>query len=552
MPLLTKSRRRNLLGALIVVTMTIPMLAPEASHRGFITDSKPMMVGDTANTSQGWNVSPLLTVGEISPSGQPVNADQLGYEIPGVLDGIGAFKLNKHTVRVLINHELGVGNGFSFQLANGLSLNGSRISYVDIDRNTRKVLGGGLAFDTIHGRDGTIVDELSDLDYGGLNRFCSGSYWPANLFGRARGFADPIYLTNEEQSSASGGPGGSYWALDPATNALYGLPDLGRGSWENAGLLDTGRKDTIALLLADDHGASSDPVAFAANPAPPLYLYVGKKVEGGTFPERNGLVGGQLYVWKTTSGATNPSGGFNGSGDVENGYWEPLTINKGAGDGYTADGYATDATLRKGAVALGAFQFSRPEDLATNPKDGTQAVMASTGRAGILGNSDVWGSTYLIDVDFDFDEGVFDPAGSETELTVLYDGDDPDKMQAGLRSPDNLDWADDRRIYIQEDDSAGFATYEASMWRLNPRSPGSAARILEIDRSAVPTGQTDGNPGDVGNWESSGVLDVTSLFRTRMGETLFILDVQAHSLTNGLISSAGLVEGGQLLFASHR
>ena len=203
-------------------------------------------------------------------------------------------------------------------------------------------------------------------------------------------------------------------------------------------------------------------------------------------------------------------------------------------------------------MALGAFQFSRPEDLATNPKDGSQAVLASTGRGGILNNSDIWGDTYLIDVDFDFDNGVFDPAGSDTELTILYDGDDPDKMQQGLRSPDNLDWADDRRIYVQEDDSAGFAIYEASVWRLNPRRPGSATRILEMDRSAVPAGQTDGNPGDVGNWESSGVLDVTSLFKTRKGETLLILDVQAHSLTNGLIATAGLAEGGQLLFASHR
>lgn len=206
--------------ALIVVSMTIPMLVAQASNGGFTTNSEPMIVGDSANTSHGWNVAPLLTVGEISPSGQSVNAEKLGYEIPGILDGIGAFKLNKNTVRVLINHEIGVGSGFSFQLANGLALTGSRISYVDINRNNRKVIGGGLAFDTIYGRDGTIVDALTDLDYGGLNRFCSGSFYTANQFGRGRGFADPIYLTNEEQSSAFGGPGGTFWALDPATNTL--------------------------------------------------------------------------------------------------------------------------------------------------------------------------------------------------------------------------------------------------------------------------------------------------------------------------------------------
>ena len=550
MSLLIQSRRRSLLLALVVVTTTIPLPATLASNGGFTTDSEPMIVGDSTDTSHGWKVAPLLTIGETSSNGRSVNAHELGYEIPGNLDGIGAFRLNNDTVRVLVNHELGVGSGYSFQLANGLDLTGARISYFDINPNDRKVMGGGLAFDTIYGRDGTVVDELSDLDDKGLSRFCSGSYWPANLFGLDRGFADPIYLTNEEGSSSADGPGGTHFALDPATKTLWALPDLGRGSWENAALLDTGRQDTVALLLADDHGASAE--GFAANPAPPLYLYVGKKAEGGTFPQRNGLVGGQLYVWKAMSGVTDPSGGFNGTGDVESGYWEPLTVNKGAAAGYTADGYATDATLRRGAAAMGAFQFSRPEDIATNPENGTQAVMASTGRADIFDNSDVWGSTYLIDVDFVFHGAVFDPVASNTELTVLYDGDDPGNMQEGLRSPDNVDWADDGRIYVQEDDSAGFAIHEASVWRLNPKRPGSAIRILEMDRNAVPTGQIDEEPGDVGRWESSGVLDVTSLFKTRKGETLLILDVQAHSLTSELIAGAGLVDGGQLLFASHR
>ena len=313
MPTLNQSRRRSLLLVVIAATMTIPTLAVQASHTGFTTDSEPMIVGDSPSTSQGWKVAPLVTVGETDADGQSVNAAELGYEIPGILDGIGAFKLDKNTVRVLVNHEIGVGAGNDFQLANGLVLDGSRISYVDINRNNRKVTAAGLAFDTIYGRDGTIVDALSDLDYGGLNRFCSGSYHPANVFGRGRGFADPIYLTNEEQSSAFGGPGGSYWALDLATDTLYGLPDLGRGSWENAALLDTGRKDTIALLLSDDHSASTDPVVFAANPAPPLYLYVGTKVKGGNFVERNGLAGGQLYVWKTTQWSDQPEPGLQGN-----------------------------------------------------------------------------------------------------------------------------------------------------------------------------------------------------------------------------------------------
>ncbi len=71
---------------------------------------------------------------------------------------------------------------------------------------------------------------------------------------------------------------------------------------------------------------------------------------------------------------------------------------------------------------------------------------------------------------------------------------------------------------------------------------GAITRVATIDRSAVPLGQTDGNPGDFGNWESSGVLDVSTLFGLAAG-SLFITDVQAHSIN---LAGLGLAEGGQL------
>jgi hypothetical protein len=65
----------------------------------------------------------------------------------------------------------------------------------------------------------------------------------------------------------------------------------------------------------------------------------------------------------------------------------------------------------------------------------------------------------------------------------------------------------------------------------------------------VPTeyGQTDGDPDDPGDWESSGILDVSSLYDAAPG-TYFLADVQAHSLRDGnLYGGAYLVEGGQIL-----
>ncbi|NJM38450.1 MAG: hypothetical protein HC845_11650, partial [Akkermansiaceae bacterium] len=173
-----------------------------------------------------------------------------------------------------------------------------------------------------------------------------------------------------------------------------------------------------------------------------------------------------------------------------------------------------------------------------------------------------WGDTYVIDIDF---AGAVPTTGF---LRIIYSGDDAGNGQfmtaeEGLRCPDNLDWADNGSIYVQEDQSNqsgsfGAAGFETSIWRLdvtgdlsdnNPSNiVAQATRIAQTDRSTVlPLGSTDGSPNDVGNWESSGIIDVSTLFGEAPGE-LFLFDIQAHSVTNGLISSKNLYEGGQLCF----
>ena len=74
------------------------------------------------------------------------------------------------------------------------------------------------------------------------------------------------------------------------------------------------------------------------------------------------------------------------------------------------------------------------------------------------------------------------------------------------------------------------------------------SRWAQIDRSAVPSsyGQSDSATSDIGNWESSGMLDVSSIYGSAPGR-FFLSDVQAHSLTNGnLVGSHYLNEGGQI------
>jgi serralysin len=515
---------------------------------------------DTTQPSQvkgldGYTVDPIFTVG-----------DKIGnYVPPGILDGIGAFSLNDTTVRLLVNHELGNTVGYKYTLKNGTQLPGARVSFFDVDKRTFEITNAGLAYDTIINRKGEVVDAASDLEFAGLARFCSAALFEANHFGAGKGFADRIFFTGEEND------GGSEFALDTATNTLYALPWLGRAAWENVTELDTGTTDKVAILVGDDR----DPA--------PLILYVGTKNPSGNFLERNGLANGELFVW-VADDPNNPSdaieadprdfkgtNSFTGGKFVKIDYYRPDLASATPIDqtalGYDSQGFATQAQQDKLAADVKGFLFSRPEDVATNPKDGTQAVLASTGRESIFGGADTWGTTYKIDVDFN----NVKTGDITARIDILYDGNEADKRDFGLRSPDNLDWADDGKIYIQEDRAIAATLFgatskqETSIWRLDPSAANPSStltRIGQVDRSAIPSGQVDSNPADLGNWETSGILDVSKLFGNQAGE-VFIFDVQAGTLNNGTIITAtnidgdgngtataneNLVRGGQLSF----
>ncbi len=504
------------------------------------TQEPAQMRGDLPGTTGEFSSTPLLTIGE-GNVGNSFNLQNYGYEPIGLLDGMGAYLKDESTVRVLANHETGSSAGYAYPIgASGPIVTGGRISYFDIDRDTRQVVGTGLAVESVYDRAGALVTSAQQINETlsttrGFDRFCSANLFLAGEYG----LADTIFMTNEETSVAFGHPqGGSYWALDVATGALWACPDLGRGTWESATFVKAPRGNQVACLLADDFGAA------------PMYLYVGTKNKKGNFLQRNGLSGGQLYVWVADDGSIEPIN-FNGTGTTKSGRFVPLNarnILMAGQPGYDALGYKNDLTLRSEAQALGSFRFSRPEDLDTNPKNFRQVAFASTGNDAVDG--DLWGITYRIDTKF---------AGRnlKADFTIICDGNEAPDLS--IRSPDNLAWGDDGFIYVQEDRAVdGFGLLsgiEASMWEVNPFTY-EKARIAVVDRSTVPTNQIDLSPTDVGNWESSGVIDVTNLFDVEDDQTLLLFNVQAHSIrAGGLIAgplpggrNANLAEGGQLLF----
>lgn len=522
-----------------------------------------------------WEVFPLLTIGERFASEDPRFADQ-GYQPVGALDGLGAYRLDERTVRVLVNHELKGKSGYPYRLDNGTTLTGARISFLDVDRRTLRIRNSGIAYRAMYDRQGRLVEtgyqinEASRTEQG-LSRLCSSQLIAGGTFN----FVDTIYMTHEELSDPLSHPyGGTVWALDVEHQTLHAVPAMGRMAGENTTSL-SGPSDSVTLLIGDDTIPQTDEAQSFGQDAglhtspdhlvtAPLWLYVGEKnastkalppgVEpaNATFLNRNGLLAGQRYYFVADNGVRTVKQ-YNGTGSTLTGAWKKIEIldkTKAGEKGYDSLGYKTGLTLRREAKAGGAFQFSRPEDVSTHPVIGTRAVLASTGRDTVFPDHDAWGTIYQIDVDLE---------QMRATLTILYDGDDaggarfshPDE---GIRSPDNLDWARDGSIYVQEDNAkrqpplfGSRSGQEVSLWRLDPLT-GAVQRIARIDRSVVlPEGSTDAKPTVIGKWESSGILDVTHLFESRVGERVLLATVQAHTIHDGIIAQQKLGEGGQLL-----
>ena len=494
---------------------------------GALSTSASMLKGEN-----GFTATSLYTFGEtLKNTTGALNIKSAGDFLPtGVPDGIGAYVKDANTVRIFVNSEIAATAGTTWQLENGTSLKGARINYFDIDKTTKAVVDAGSAIGTMYNRAGTEVTAASQIDGIGLFRFCSGSLYEANQFGANKGVADRMYFAGEENTN------GSMWTLDTATGDFWAIPDMGRGGWENVVQVDTGTTNKVAFLLGDDGPNGM-----------PLYLYTGTKNPAGTFLERNGLVGGQLYVWKADTASVNSPAEL-ASGTAA-GSWVAINAkdaSKAGTAGYDALGYKNDTTLRTEADTLGAFSFSRPEDLSLNPLNGTQVAFNSTGAAIVAGNTadgvadgtDIWSTVYKMDLNF---SNIGAPTGT---LSVIYNSN-TDPTHA-VRSADNIDWADDGFLYINEDRSTTWAgganPNEASILKVNPVT-GAVTRVAQIDRTAVPAGQTDSSPADFGNWETSGILDVSTLFG-QPGGSLFLTDVQAHSINLG---PASVVEGGQIV-----
>ena len=291
------------------------------------------------------------------------------------------------------------------------------------------------------------------------------------------GLVDPIYFAGEETGGDRTQVGGAFWALDVANGDLHALPAFGRGAWENATEVDTGTETHVAFMLTDDTApfdADGDGITEGA----PLYLYVGEKSAdpAAGFLARNGLAGGDLYVWVSDDPAkADPESYRIGDAALEGAVGgdrhraEPGACGRVRGErlrratAIRRSGRSGPGPRPRAPSASPGPRTSRPTRR-TAPRSSSPPPAARRDFNG----ADRAGEVYTMRLDFT--HLACGRIGGT--LDVLYDGDsDPGQL---LRSPDNLDWADDGFVYVQEDPAAAGLFGEGAV---NPAPPG----IVRID-----------------------------------------------------------------------
>jgi Alkaline phosphatase PhoX len=499
----------------LVITAAIAAAAAPAATALAATAIKPY----AEPVGSEYTIRPLFSVDDKVPLIGGAPGQQ--YRMVGIPDGLGAHPNGDGTSTLFMNHEL-TNTTLSEPVVGGPKNRGAYVSKWILDADGDPI-AGRRAYDRVFNED-TFVGPAPDATNTtrALSRFCSGF-----LAGPANGFDRWIYLTNEEEQTAANtfdGMGGVSVAI--FDGELHTLPDLGRYSKENT-VVQPHRGTRAVIFSTEDGPATLDNQ---------LYMYVGKKRRSAeaSVLERNGLVDGTLYAFRSLDAARNSERTFV-TGSVR-GEWVPIA-NAGA---------LTDVQLEAASDAANAMTFIRPEDGAFNPNNPNEFFFDTTGSSsGSADGVNELGRLYSLRL---HPGNPLKPA----TLTIVYNAD---LVVAGggdtAISPDNLD-ASSRYLMINEDGTTESRAVMAakgrdgSIWRFDlAKGPtgaigvdaSTATRVAELN----PPGR-DGIAVGPGVWETSGIIDTTALF----GADTWLSDVQAHPPTTPPGGPTVTVEDGQL------
>jgi hypothetical protein len=309
-----------------LVALAASMLAaPVGAHHepGFDTAKAAYLVP----LEPGVVIDPILSTGDIVG----------GYQMSGVPDGLGAYRIGHDKLQVLMNHEL----GRTFPaVPPGVD---ARISRLTLDARSRTVISGTYLF---NGSEG-------------FERFCSSTLELIN--------GTPYYFTGEEAIDV--GHDGSSIVMDAETGEWWETEHFGHLNHEN--VVPVERVSRFMVVTTDDD--------FRVGQAAYLYAYIADSLEAAISgdPAR-----GSLYVWK----ALDPAKTDLAKGETVPGQFVPISQAENA----------TNVTLKNAAAARGAFRFARLEDAATAQQHAGRLYFVDTGKAG---ENVLTGALYQMDID---------------------------------------------------------------------------------------------------------------------------------------------------------
>ena len=545
-------RRRSFLacaGLAAAIAASGAAAAHAGDHSSGFKTGQPSML---MPVMQGVTTTPLLTVGDTLPS---------GYRFEAIPDGISVRTKGRGRADLYVNHETSK-VPFPYNTAAPTAANGendfdnAQVSRLILNRHSAGVLNGSFAISSSSG----------------YQRFCS------NYLATAKeGFDREILFTNEETPDyvyrqedswppVMGDPAeeeaGLVVALDVKTHKHKPIYGMGRHNHENSVAIPGYHKPVV---LSGDDTFTSGPLTdvFPAGAVPAqsqLYSYIA--------PSTDALLADEGDLWafvSDTPGVKNYYDVLPNSGTAVKGHF--IKVPKDIATGRNPDGSELKAadkgypappsngswqTDLRSVTPVGidgpqwvleywsdindVFQFVRVEDIAYDkrPGKGNVVYIVDSGRGRtttstpdtpfMSTNGRVW--KMVLDRD--------DPR-KVTSLTVFAEGDDnPVKTPTEVHQPDNIETTPNGLLVTEDPGSSQqypFGSTDpnattARLWRLP--FAGTPQVVLKVDQSADggPTDVDGRPPGNLGAWESSGIVDASAAF----GPGAYLLNVQAHTL----------------------
>src|SRR5918994_5410442 len=522
------SMRKALVAVVLAAGLaTFAAAAAQSGSPGFKTAQGPMIDPVAA----GVTYQPIISVGDTVDD----------YMFESIPDGISLAKNGKGTVDLYVNHETstvpfpytfnrttGTGSGFN-------DFTNSLVSKLRLHQKSGGVLSGSYAIS-------------SDANF---QRFCSNF-----LATEEHGFDRPLLLTNEEGidwvnrsgkawPTTIGAPHarqiGAAVAIDEKSGEVRAIWGMGRHNHENSVAIPGYGHPVV--LSGDDSFVTTPPQS-------QLYSYIAGSSDA-VWNDQGDLWafaadGVDDYFDFTPGSTVSVTGKFvKVPKDVATGRRPDGTDLMAADKGYPAPpstGWQLDA--RTGAPLDGpqwvlehwgdtqpqkVFEFVRVEDVAYDRRSPNVVYVVDSGRGATSAGGNAFTSSNGRVWKLVLDKN--DPT-KVTSFSILIEGDNaPVKAPNEIHQPDNIE-STGRSLLITEDpgSSQQFQPTEvnattARLWQYDLASGTMrvAARVNQSADEGPLDKDQNPNRGLLGAWESSGIVDVSSVF----GPGAFLIDVQA-------------------------